>query len=198
MAANAFHSEIGEGHISSYFCNFLLYACAKCHACIIKRTIRPYFSHTGLNIANYRPISTLCFLSKTLERVVAKQIATFLANNNLIDVFHSAYLAHHNVETALLNVHNDLLQAMNCGKITLLVLLDLLAAFTTVDHSILLSRMNSYFGIGGVALDWFQSYLSVITYRVCVDNVTSDISQLKHSIKQGSLLRPILFSVYPL
>ena len=100
------------------------------------------------------------------------------------------------METALVNVHNDLLQAMNCGKITLLVLLDLSAAFDTVDHSILLSRMNSYFGIGGVALDWFQSYLSGRTYCVRTDNVTSDISQLKYGHPQGSVLGPILFSMY--
>ena len=106
-------------------------------------------------LANYRPMSNLCLLSKTQERVVAKQLSKFLANNNFIDVFQSAYRAHHSVETALLNVHNDVLQAMNCGKITLLVLLDLSETVGTVDHSILLSRMNSYFGIGGVALDWF-------------------------------------------
>ena len=141
-------------------------------------------------------MSNFCFLSKTLERVVAKQLSTFLANNNLIDVFQSACRAHHSVETALLNVHTDLLQAMNCSKITLLVLLDLSAAFDTVDHSILLSRMNSYFGIGGVALHWFQSYLSGRTYCVRIDNVTSDISQLKYGLPQGSVLGPILFSMY--
>ena len=130
-------------------------------------------------LANYRRILNLCFLSKTLERVVAKQLSTFLANNNLIDVFQSVYRAHHSMETALLYVHNDLLQAMNCGKITLLVLLDLSAAFDTIDLSILLSSMNNYFGIGGVALDWFESYLSGRTNCVHIDNVTSDISQLK-------------------
>ena len=72
-----------------------------------------------IHVANYRPIPNLGFLGKTLERVVAKQLSTFLANNNFIDAFQSAYRAHHSVETALLNVHNDLLQAMNCGKITL-------------------------------------------------------------------------------
>ena len=147
-------------------------------------------------LANYRPISNLCFLSKTLERVVAKQLSTFLANNNLIDVFQSAYRAHHSVETAQLNVHNDLLQAMNCSKITLLVLLDISAAIDTVDHSILLSRMNTYFGIGGVALDWFQSYLSGRTYCVRIDNVTSDISQQKYGLPHGSVLGSILFSMY--
>ena len=127
--------------------------------------------------------------------MVAKQLSIFLANNNLIDVLHFAYCAHHSVETALLNVHNDLLLVMNCGKITLLVLLDLYAACDTVDHSILLSRMNSYFGIGGVALDWLQSYLSGRTYRVPIDNVTSDISQLKYGLPQGSVLGPILCSM---
>ena len=161
--------------------------------------IRPMLKKVKLDssmLANYHSISHLCFLSKTLERMVAKQLSTFLANNNLIDEFQSAYRAHHSVETALLSVHNDLLQAMNCGEITLLVLLDLSAAFDTVDHSILLSRMNSYFGIGGVALDWFQSYLSGRTYCVRIDNVTSVTSQLKYGLPQGSVLGPILFSMY--
>ena len=104
--------------------------------------------------------------------------------------------AHHSIETALLNIHNNMLQARNCGKINILLLLDLSAVFDTVDHSILLSRMNSYFGIGAVALDWFQSYLSGRTYCVRIDNVTSDISQLQYGHPQGSVLGPILFSMY--
>ena len=101
-----------------------------------------------------------------------------------------------NPPNIFINVHNNLLQAMNCGKITLLVLLDLSAAFDTVNNSILLSSMNSYFGIGGVALAWFQSYLSGRTYCVHIDNVTSDISQLKYGLPQSSVIGPTLFSMY--
>ena len=128
--------------------------------------------------------------------MVAKQLSIiFLANSNLIDVFQSAYRANHSLETALLNVRNDLLQAMNCGMITLLVLLDLSAAFETVDHPILLSCIISYFGIGGVALDGFQSYLSGRIYCLCIGNVTSDTPQLKYGLPQGYVLGPILFSM---
>ena len=76
--------------------------------------IRPTLKKVNLDLSmlpNYRDISNLYFLSKTLERVIANQLSTFLANNSRIDVFHSSYRAHHSVETALLNVHNDLLQA---------------------------------------------------------------------------------------
>ena len=124
--------------------------------------------------------------------MVAKH-STFLANNNLIDVFQSAYRAHLSVETAFLNIRDNLLQARNCGKITLLLLLNL---STAIDHSNLLSRMNTYFGIGGVALDWFQSYLSGRTYCVRTDNVTSDMPQLTYGHPQGSVLGPMLFSMY--
>jgi len=67
-------------------------------------------------LAMYRPITNLCFLNKTLERVVAKQLSTFLANNNLIDVFQSAYRAHHSVKTALLKVYNDLLRPRTMAR----------------------------------------------------------------------------------
>ena len=120
-----------------------------------------------------------------------------MAENNLLDKYQSAYRAQHSVETAILNIHNDLLQAMNYGKIYL-VLLDISAAFDTVDHPILLSHMNSYFGIGGVALDWFQSYLSDRTCCVHIDNVTSDTSQLMYRLPRGSVLGLILFSMLPL
>ena len=127
--------------------------------------------------------------------MVAKQLSIFLANSNLIDVFQSAYRAHHNVETALLNVHNDLLQAMNCGKITLLGLLDLSAAFDSINHPVLLSCTINYFEIGGVALDGFQSYISGRTYCLRIGNVTSDTPQLKYGLPQGSVLGPILFAM---
>ena len=147
-------------------------------------------------MSNFRPVSNLCFLSKTLERVVSKQLTTFLQENNLYDDFQSAYRAHHSVETAVLRIQNDLLQAMNVGKISLLVLLDMSAAFDTVDHGVLLTRLESLFGVTGIALHWFRSYLTQRTHFVSMDGAISDRLPLQYGLPQGSVLGPVLFCIY--
>ena len=109
---------------------------------------------------NYRPVSNLNFISKILERVVAAQLQTHLDEAGLMTAFQSAYRKHHSTESALLNIHNDILLNMAKGSVTALTLLDLSAAFDTIDHTILLDRLNGYYGISELALGWFKSYLS--------------------------------------
>ena len=106
-----------------------------------------------LVMENYRPISNLPFISKLCEKVVAMQLTDHLLRNNLMEPFQSAYRPNHSVETALLRVCNDILRSMDKRKITVLVLLDLSAAFDTVGHQILLHRLQSRFGVTGVVLD---------------------------------------------
>ena len=106
-----------------------------------------------LIMENYRPISNLPFISKLCEKVVAMQLTDHLLRNNLMEPFQSAYRPNHGVETALLRVCNDILRSMDKRKITVLVLLDLSAAFDTVGHQILLHRLQSRFGVTGVVLD---------------------------------------------
>ena len=103
---------------------------------------------------NFRPVSNLTFISKTIERVVARQLLKHMEQNGSIETFQSAYREYHSTETALLRVQNDILQAMDGQKVTILVLLDLSAAFDTVEHSILLDRIKSRFGIEGTPLPW--------------------------------------------
>ena len=100
----------------------------------------------------YRPISNLRFISKTIEKCVAKQLIQYLDINDLGETFQSAYKRNHSTETALIKVHNDIAMAINQHNSVILVLLDLSAAFDTVDHDILLSRLSNRFGITGTVL----------------------------------------------
>ena len=95
-----------------------------------------------------------------------------------------------------MKVANDILLNMNSQRVTLLVLLDLSAAFDTMDHAILLKRLTIDFGIGGKALEWFSSYLSGCSQRVLSEGATSDSFDLHFGVPRGSCLGPLLFVVY--
>ena len=110
--------------------------------------------------SSYRPISNLPYLSKLIERVVVSRFAEHSATYSLLPVQQSAYRPYHSTETALLSVHNDLVRSTDNGKVSLLVLLDLSAAFDTVDHQLLLSVLANRFSVDSTALHWFESYLT--------------------------------------
>ena len=147
-------------------------------------------------LSNYRPISNLNFISKLIERVVLSRINSHLSLHNLLLPNQSAYRKFHSTETALLAVHNNILSAMDHGKVTALILLDLSAAFDTVDHMILLHRLEHWFGISGIALDWFKSYLQNRTQSVWCNGVHSESNKMNFGVPQGSVLGPLLFTLY--
>ena len=103
-------------------------------------------------------MSNLPCLSKLLEKVAQTQLQRFLTACDKLPIHHSAYRQFHSTETALLKVFNDLLQAADRGQVSSLCLLDLTAAFDTVDHELLVLRLQRSFGIRGIALAWFISY----------------------------------------
>ena len=144
---------------------------------------------------HYRPISNLPFISKTLERVVAAQLQSHLDSNNLHESFQSGFHPHHSTETALVKITNDLLRAADSGLLTILILLDLSAAFDTISHPLLLERLASI-GITGVALSWFASYLTNRQQFVQLGNHRSGCSAVSLGVPQGSVLGPILFITY--
>ena len=93
---------------------------------------------------SYRPISNLSFISKILETVVANRLRSHIYTNGLSNVLQSAYKQFHSTETALLKVHSDINLNIDNGNITALTLLDLSAAFDTIDHNILITRLSAY------------------------------------------------------
>ena len=159
----------------------------------------PALKKAGLEVVfkNFRPISILPFVSKLSEREAADHLMRQHAVDQGLDgKFQSAYKKHHSTETALLKVKNDLLMNMDNQHVTLLVLLDLSAAFDTVSHDILPDRLNTRFGMSGTALLWLQSYLADRSQRVSINGVLSDRFELRHGVPQGSCLGPLLFSLY--
>ena len=141
-------------------------------------------------------MSNLCYISKLLERVVAEQLLKHLEQNSYLDKFQSAYRSGFSTETALLKVINDILVNINSGNLVLLVLLDLSAAFDTINHSLLLERLQSNAGICNSALSWFASYLTNRSQTVLVGTSFSEETNLTCGVPQGSVLGPILFSIY--
>ncbi|WP_419629606.1 reverse transcriptase domain-containing protein, partial [Thiolapillus sp.] len=159
--------------------------------------MKPLLKKTTLNpeiLKNYRPVSNLSFLSKILEKVVLRQLSNHLLTNNLFYSHQSAYRAGHSTETALLKIVNDLLSALDEDKVSLLSLLDLSAAFDTIDHSILLSRLSYSFGISDTVLAWFTSYLTDRIQTISVNGSKSLPAPLHYGVPKGSVLRPILLS----
>jgi hypothetical protein len=112
-----------------------------------------------LILNNYRPVSLLPFLSKITERVIANQLTDHINRNNLCDPFQSGFKKYHSTETALIRVVNDLLRSSDNGFPTMLVLLDLSAAFDAIDHSILIDRLKNYIGLSDSAVLLIKSYL---------------------------------------
>ena len=139
---------------------------------------------------------SLSFLSKIIEKCVAKQLIDYLDTNDLHVIYQSAYRNLHSTETALIRVYNDIAIALDQNRSVILLLLDLSAAFDTVNHSILLSRLSHPFGIGGTALEWFRSYLTNRTQFVNVNGSTSERHVLQFDVPQGSVLGPLLYSMY--
>ena len=147
-------------------------------------------------LKNYRPVSNLSFLSKLIERIVFVQLVNHLDKNCLYGVFQSAYRQLHSTETALLRVQNDILQAVDsCGG-AILVLLDLSAAFDTFDHEKLIRTLDAYCGIKGDNLKWFLSYMKGRVQSIQIGSTFSREQNLLLGVPLGSVLGPVLFTIY--
>ena len=137
---------------------------------------------------NHRTVSNLAFVSKVIKRVVAKQLSDHMQGSNLYEQFQSAYRQHHSTETGLIKVHCDIMSAVDRGCVHVLVMLDLTAAFDTIDHAILLSRLTHRTGVTCATLKWFTSYLSGRQQIVCIGSNKSSPTPVPFGVPQGSVL----------
>ena len=145
--------------------------------------------------SNFRPISNLKLISKFVEKPVASELADYLSFNSLHESFQSAYKRYHSSETALLRVHNGILRSIDNGGGVIIVLLDLSAAFDTVNHELLLSRLSPCYGLYGSVLNWFTANLTNRTQFVNINGTTSTIRHLGVGVPQGSVLGPLLYTL---
>ena len=162
-------------------------------------SIRPGLKKPSLDVdelKNYRPISNLTYLSKILEKVVHEQLYTFIDSNDMFSSFQSGYRKNHSCETAVTKIHNDILMMIDKKENVVLLLLDLSAAFDTINHRLLLNKLQRMYGINDVAISWFSSYLSNRSFKVTVNQKTSGECLLEIGVPQGSILGPLLFILY--
>ena len=153
-------------------------------------------SDLELHLQNYRPVSNLSYISKTVERCVVSQLNSYLSANNLQSGHQSAYKESFSTETALCSLMDELLWSLEKGRANILVPLDLSAAFDTVDHQILLEVLSATYGLSGNALRWMSSYLMDRKLSISIKDSSSDVKCFNFSVPQGSCLGPVLFNLY--
>lgn len=148
------------------------------------------------SFGNYRPISNLSFISKLIERIVLRRLNKHLTENKLNIPLQSAYKKNHSCETLMVRIVNDLLIASDENKATVVMLLDLSAAFDTVYHPKLIKILKQEIGIQGTALKWFESFICGRCQKVKIQDYESEEIIIKFGVPQGSVLGPVLFNIY--
>ena len=162
-------------------------------------SVTPLLKKPGLDSevpGNYRPISNLNNISKILERLFLRNIIDHVSSSPSFNSSQSAYRKDHSTETALLRLLNDIYCAADRKSRSLLILLDLSAAFDTLDIGTLIRRLEHTFGIVGPALNWIKSYLTNRSQFVRVGGNRSAEVLCEYGVPQGSVLGPLLFTLY--
>ena len=158
--------------------------------------VLPMFKKGDINsIDNYRPISIIPIFSKIFEIILKKRLVKFLDKNNILNCCQYGYRNKCSTTRALMKIVSDIVEGLEVGKHAAISLCDLSRAFHCVSHEILVEKLH-YYGIRGLPLNLFHSYLNNRKQCVSVSNTISELCEIKHGVPQGSVLGPILFTLY--
>ena len=145
---------------------------------------------------NYRPISLLSRVSKILEKIMYRRLTRFLIQRNFFYDLQFGFRKNYSTSDAITIMTNKISKAFDRKEMTLSIFLDLFKAFDSINHSILLHKLN-HFGIRGPVLDWFKSYLNGRFQKViCSGVVSTNTNEISMGVPQGSILSPLLFLIF--
>ncbi len=176
--------------------NLSLNSCTYVNAWKMARITPIFKSEDSQKCENYRPISILPIISKIFEKEVFDQLYEHLSQNLLLSKYQSGFRPKHSTMSALIQMCDHWLENMDNGMLNGVVFLDIRKAFDSIDHSILLKKMNEQFGIDGTELKWFESYLTKRQQVCFVNGHTLSPRQITCGVPQGSILGPLLFLLY--
>ena len=161
----------------------------------IAKVIPIYKKDNPEMFGNYRPVSVLPCLSKVLERIVYNRSYDFLTKYDILYKKQYGFRTNHSTYMAVLDFINSVGKAVDEGMLTVGVFMDLSKAFDTIDHNVLLYKLNHY-GFRGVCNKWFQNYLSNRKQYVSYNSAISSLTNVSCGVPQGSILGPLLFIIY--
>ena len=170
-------------------------------ACFCKEwktsVVKPLLKKKGLDPQekNYCSVSNLPFFSKLVEHTTLMQFDKHCREHHLLPDFQSAYRKGYSTKTSLMKMTNDIFGSMERKHVTVVIVLDMLAAFDIIDHDLLLDILCKRFGIAETALQWYQSYLRPQGMKVHINDAYSSIRPLNYSVPQGSASSANLFTI---
>jgi retron-type reverse transcriptase len=182
-------------HSIAYICNLSLRTSVYPTDWKLAKVTPIFKAGDKLDVGNYRPISVLPLISKIIERAVHNQLYSYLTSMNILLDNQSGFRSNHSTETTLNDVQDFILKNMDNGQATGAIFLDLKKAFDCVNHALLIEKLSNY-GIKGITLEWFKSYLGNRAQAVNINATLSDFKNIDIGIPQGSILGPLLFIIF--
>ena len=161
----------------------------------IARVLPVFKNGIQINTSNYRPISLLSVFNRILEKIMYNRLSNFIEKMNIIYAKQFGFRSHHSTEHAILSIVDKIHEGIEKGMFSCGIFLDFSKAFDTVNHAILVRKLE-HCGIRGIAKDWFVSYLSNRKQFTSIGNTNSGELPISCGVSQGSVLGPLLFLIY--